>query len=286
MIAEFDDPRLVAIYESVNEYDLGTQPDFCRELATEIHATTIVDVGCGTGLITRELARLGYHMIGVEPSPAMLEIARRRPFGDQVRWLNGDAALVGNVGADLAIMTGHVAQFFLTDADWHANLVALHQALRPGGLLTFESRNPDAREWERWTRDAVRSVDDPEAGRIDTKTVFLGLDDDIVRFKNDYFFAATGELVVSLAELRFRTQAQLTRSLNATGFTVEHVYGDWGRRAPARRFARAHLRRSARLINRACGPPSTAGAGSSPRRGTPAPGSGNPPAGRAPPSAR
>lgn len=229
MIAEFSDPRLVAIYETVNQYDLGTHPDFCRELAMEIGARTIVDVGCGTGLVTRELARLGYRMIGVDPSGPMLDVARNRPFGDEVRWLHGDASLVGEAGADLAIMTGHVAQFFLRDDDWNANLAALHRALRPGGVLAFESRNPEAKEWEHWTRDVVRTVDDAEAGRIDTKTVLLGIEDDVVWFKNDYFFAATGELVVSQAKLRFRTLGVLTRTLETAGFTVEHLYGDWGR---------------------------------------------------------
>ena len=229
-IGEFSDPRLVAVYESVNEYETGTQPDFCRELATEIDASTIVDIGCGTGLITRELARLGYRMIGVDPSSEMLKVARSRPFGDRVRWLEGDASLVGDAGADLAILTGHVAQFFLTDDEWHANLVALHRALRPGGLIAFESRNPEAREWERWTRDVMRSVDDPEAGRIDTKTVFLDIDDHIVRFNSWYFFAATGEHIVSHGKLRFRSRAELTRTLADASFTVVHVYGDWGRR--------------------------------------------------------
>ena len=168
-------------------------------------------------------------MIGVDPAPAMLNVARSRPFGDRVQWIEGDASLVGDVGADLAIMTGHVAQFFLADDEWHANLVALHRALRPGGVLAFESRNPDAREWERWTRDRTRSVDDPEAGRIDTKSVFLHIEDDVVTYKIDYFFAATGELVVAPGRLRFRTRADLTRTLADAGFAVEHMYGDWDR---------------------------------------------------------
>lgn len=228
-INEFSDPRLVAIYDTVNSYELGTQPDFCRELALEIDAQTIADVGCGTGLITCELARLGYRMIGVDPSAPMLEIARNKPFADRVRWLHGDASLLGEAAADLAIMTGHVAQFFLTDDEWNANLVALHRALRPGGVLAFESRNPEARAWERWTRGDIRSIHDPEAGRIDTKTVFVEKDDDIVRFFNHYFFAATGDLAASHGQLRFRRVDALTASLVATGFTVDHVYGDWGR---------------------------------------------------------
>ena len=38
---------------------------------------TVLDVCCGTGLMTRELALLGYRVTGVDASPAMLERARR-----------------------------------------------------------------------------------------------------------------------------------------------------------------------------------------------------------------
>ena len=53
IIAEFTDPRLVAVYDTINAYDAGTQPDFISRLAAELRATAIVDLGCGTGLITR-----------------------------------------------------------------------------------------------------------------------------------------------------------------------------------------------------------------------------------------
>jgi hypothetical protein len=42
-----------------------------------------------------------------------------------------------------------VAQVFLDDAEWATTLRAIHTALRPGGHLAFESRNPDDRAWER-----------------------------------------------------------------------------------------------------------------------------------------
>jgi hypothetical protein len=50
-----------------------------------------------------------------------------------------------------------------------------------------------------------------------------------VRFESHNIFGATGELLVASSELRFRSQAQLTDSLISSGFTVEHVYGDWQR---------------------------------------------------------
>src|SRR5437588_1631864 len=86
-IAEFTDPRLVAIYDSLNPYLPDRQPGFYVGLAAELGAVEIVDLGCGTGLITRELARLGYRVTAVDPAPAMLDIARQRPYGDRVRWI-------------------------------------------------------------------------------------------------------------------------------------------------------------------------------------------------------
>ena len=229
-IAEFTDPRLVAVYETINPYATDAQPGFYSQLAAELDAAAIVDLGCGTGLITRELARQGYRMTGVDPSPAMLEIARRRPYGDRVHWIDGDAGAIGTPDADLAIMTGHVAQFFVTDESWHAALVALHAALRPGGRLAFETRDPAAREWERWTREFAWSAEDPTAGRIETWSEVDAVRDGVVSYRNHYLFAATGEELLSRGELRFRSEDELRRSLADAGFAIERVYGDWDRR--------------------------------------------------------
>lgn len=195
-MTEFTDPRLVAIYESVNAYEPDAQPGFYAGLAAELEARTIVDLGCGTGLITRQLARQGYRVIGVDPSAAMVEHGRHAPDGDRVEWIVGGADEVGTPGADLAIMTGHVAQFFLTDDDWFAALAALHRALRPGGWLAFESRDPDAREWETWAE-------------------------------------RTGDEVEAPCRLRFRTLEELTDTLTGVGFTVERTDGAWDRRPPS-----------------------------------------------------
>ena len=230
MIAEFADPRLVAIYDAVNSYSAGTQPDFYSELAAELGSKSIVDLGCGTGLITRELARQGYQMTGVDPAPAMIDRARRGAYGDRVRWICGDAGQLGPVGADLAIMTGHVAQFFLTDESWNSVLTALHDALRPGGWLAFETRNPSAREWESWTPEARSSAAHPTAGRIETWLEFQDLHDGIASYAIHYLFAASGEEIVTSNQLRFWNLDELTRSLSGAGFAIEHVYGDWDRR--------------------------------------------------------
>jgi SAM-dependent methyltransferase len=226
-VAEFTDPRLVAIYDAINAYGPGEQPDFYGQVAAGIPARTIVDLGCGTGLLTRELAQRGHAMIGVDPSREMLAVARRGPYGDRVQWIDGDATDIGTPGADLAIMSGHVAQFFVTDEAWDTALGALRAALRPGGTLAFESRNPDNREWDRWTRAIARSVHDRVAGSIRTWSEVVDVTASVVSYENHYVFVATGEDLVSSARLRFRTLAELTASLADAGFAIEHVYGTW-----------------------------------------------------------
>jgi ubiquinone/menaquinone biosynthesis C-methylase UbiE len=51
-------------------------------------ATSLLEVGCGTGHFTRWFARLGFHVIGLDASPAMLEQARLR---NGTSYLQGDA---------------------------------------------------------------------------------------------------------------------------------------------------------------------------------------------------
>ncbi len=67
------------MYDAINAYGPGEQPDFSAGLAAERGATTIVDLGCGTGMLTRALAAQGYRMMGIDPAPTMLAVARRRP---------------------------------------------------------------------------------------------------------------------------------------------------------------------------------------------------------------
>jgi len=226
---EFYDARLVAIYDSANAYGPESQPAFYRQLAADLRASSIIDLGCGTGMITCELAALGYDMIGVDPAPEMLKVARMRPKADKVTWIEGDVHGLGRQDADLAIMTGHVAQFFVSDTSWSSALAALRIALRPGGHLAFESRNPTVREWEDWTPQKRRVVDDPEAGLIERWPEVHEVQDGVVSYTIHNLFLATGEEVLAPTRIRFRSQDELTGSLREAGFTVENIYGDWDR---------------------------------------------------------
>jgi SAM-dependent methyltransferase len=228
-IPEFPDPRQVVIYDAVSSYEPGTQPDFYLGVAEEGRAETVVDLGCGTGIITLEFASRGYRVIGVDPSPVMLELALRKPGAERVQWVQGGAGQLGTPGADLAIMSGHVAQFILKDADWLEALEGLKEALRPGGYLAFESRDPRAREWKRWT-GCKRIIPDSPCGRIECWTEVTNVEGDVVYAVGHRRLFQSNEELVSPFALRFRSEEVLRQSLTASGLSVESVFGDWDRR--------------------------------------------------------
>ncbi len=219
------DARLVELYDIENTCRADT--DFYVRLAAQLNARRIIDFGCGTGLLTLELAIEGRQVVGVDPAPAMLAVARRKPGADRVRWTVGDAGALGRPEADLVVMTGNVAQVFLDDDEWAATLRAIHAALRPGGYLAFESRNPDDRAWERWNHEDTYERYDSPFGPVECWLELVSVGDGRVCFEGHNIFTTTGEIVVAGSELRFRTLPELTASLISSGFTIEHVYGDW-----------------------------------------------------------
>ena len=228
--SEFSDPRLVAVYDTLNAYDPNTQPHFYRELAQDLGAKRILDIGCGTGLITRELASLGFDMIGVDPAPLMIEAARQRPNAQRVRWIVGPATCLGRANADLAIMTGHVAQFFLDDTAWLRALRVIHGAVRPGGHFAFETRNPAVDSWSGWTGANRVMARDPIAGAIEAESNTSAIRDGVATGTISYRFLASGDELTSDTHLRFRTELELYALLNEAGFALQHLYGDWNRR--------------------------------------------------------
>ena len=223
----YTDPRLVALYDIDNSR--GRDTNFYLHLARELEAQTIVDLGCGTGLLTCELAVDDgqRHVMGVDPAAEMLRWARRQPGAEQVRWIEGDASAIGTPNADLVLMTGNVAQVFLDDLEWDATLRAIHAALHPDGYVAFESRNPADRAWERWNRAATYERIDSPNGPMECWLELIEVGDGWVHFAGYNLFKASGEQVTADSTLRFRSAAEISASLHDAGFVVDHVYGDW-----------------------------------------------------------
>ena len=223
--AVFDEPRLAAIYDALDpdRSDL----DAYLAIVDELGARSALDLGCGTGVFALLLAERGLEVIGVDPAGASLDVARGKPGAERVTWIHGDASAIPTaVKVDVVTMTANVAQVFLTDTDWVATLAAVHGALRPGGHLVFESRDPAARAWEGWTEEATRAMTEvPGVGRVTDWVQVTEVVDDgaIVTFESPNVFEADGTVITSRSSLRFRTRSEVEESLRASGFAVVDV---------------------------------------------------------------
>ena len=106
------------------------------------------------------LADRGFDVTGVDPAGGSLAVARAKRGADRVRWIHGDASALPSLQADLATMTGNVVQAIVDQADWDRTLPGAGAALRPGGHLVFETRDPADKGWLRWNRtDTYRAVE-------------------------------------------------------------------------------------------------------------------------------
>ncbi|WP_426241575.1 class I SAM-dependent methyltransferase [Nocardioides sp. LHG3406-4] len=194
-------------------------------MVDEYGARSVLDVGCGTGTFACLLARRGIGVVGVDPALASLDVAQRKLGADRVTWIHGDAAaLPADLRVDLAVMTGNVAQVFLTDQAWADTLRHVRAAVRSGGRLVFETRDPARRAWEDWTPEHSRVTTDVEGvGRVESWIDLLAVDPPYVSFRGSVRFESDGALLTSDSTLRFRTQDEIERSLAAAGFDVEEV---------------------------------------------------------------
>lgn len=219
--ALFAHPRLAPIYDAMD----GERNDLpvYLGLADELGAHRVLDIGCGTGTLAVLLAERGRMVVGVDPAEASLAIARSKDRTGRITWVHGDATAAPPCEADLAVMTGNVAQVFLTDDDWARTLQAIHAALRPGGYLVFETRRPERRAWEEWAEDAPQVLDLPGIGRVERRLEVTEVRLPFVSFKQIYQFSADGLVVTSASTLRFRDRDEVAESLADQGFRVLEV---------------------------------------------------------------
>ncbi|MFI9505274.1 class I SAM-dependent methyltransferase [Nocardia sp. NPDC052566] len=218
----FAHPRLASIYDHF-EGSRGDLPAYLG-IAEELDVYHVLDIGCGTGSLAILLAECGRAVVGVDPAEASLEVAKSKPTTAKVTWIHGDATTVSGLGADLAMMTGNVAQVFLTDDDWARTLRAIHSALRPSGHLVFETRRPERRAWEEWAADPAHlTLDIPGIGPVEQRRMVTDVRLPYVSFRYTYRFLADDAVVTSDSTLRFRDRDEVESGLAANGFRVLDV---------------------------------------------------------------
>ena len=153
--------------------DVHGEADFVERFAP----TSVLDAGCGTGRVGRELARRGLDVVGVDLDEAMLKTAREK--APDVDWRLADLATVDlERSFDAIVMAGNV-MIFLTPGSEAAVVANVARHLEPGGVLiagfqitpgqlTIERYDEIARladldlaeRWSTWDRDSWDASND------------------------------------------------------------------------------------------------------------------------------
>ena len=147
-----------AIYQDYAEFWWDGTKRFQRMLANQVHprlkyfdrvvpdwtGLDILDLGCGGGFVAEPLARRGAHVIGVDPSVASLEAARKHA---QAQGLDIDYR--EGIGEAIPLEDRSIDQVVCMDVLEHVQdlekvLAEVRRVLRPHGLFFFDTVN---RNW-------------------------------------------------------------------------------------------------------------------------------------------
>ena len=141
---------IARVYDKLNaEIDYKAWADFveaCFERYMPSKPEIVLDLACGTGSMTCELASRGYDMIGVDGSDDMLNEAYQSGtiFGDShILYLLQDMRsfeLYGTVGAVTCCLDS--LNYLVDDGDLEKCFATVHNYLEPGGLFLFDMNTP------------------------------------------------------------------------------------------------------------------------------------------------
>ncbi|MGK2955033.1 MAG: class I SAM-dependent methyltransferase [Solirubrobacterales bacterium] len=128
----------------VVEHYLAKRIAFVKELMPE---GSVLDVGCGTGVVASCLADEGYSVTGVDPSGAMLEHLKKN--NQEVEAIQGSATdLPFEDGRFDLTMCIAVMHHIVTPEAVHMSLVEMVRVTRPGGLVLVWDHNPRNPYWK------------------------------------------------------------------------------------------------------------------------------------------
>ncbi len=184
-----------------------------------------VDVGCGTGIQSLRLARLGYHVLGVDIAERLVARAamKARSAGiSNVQFAIADAEAlpVSDGVADFVNCCGPTLSFI---SNWRHSLTEIARTLRPGGRLLLEVEG-------KWTLDTIWEVVNALAFNA------LGYDESLgtalSHFRRPWSIGHHIEYAFRLEDgriekmpLRLFTPSEIAKELSAAGIGQECRWG-------------------------------------------------------------
>ncbi len=228
---DYQNAQIAKIYDLINQPAEDTE--FYLSLAGP-RPCSVLDLGCGTGTLCCALAQRGHRVTGVDPAAAMLDVARSKPYADQIEWVESPAqSYKSQRRFDLIVMTGHAFQILLTDPDMLAVLHTMRGHLKEHGRVAFETRNPRVDWAGEWAARPPRML--PGGQLVETLEI-TNQADEFISFQTSY--SSPNAILTTSSTLRFPSREHLEALIASSGMVVRDVFGDWN----ASPFEAAHSR--------------------------------------------
>ncbi len=230
------DPRVAERYENESSGQQG-DIEFYASLAREAAAVgqPVLELACGTGRVSIPVAREGVKVLGLDQSPAMLDIARQRAAGiENIRLVEGDMADF-DLGERFGLVFIPFRSFLMlmTVAEQKSCLRAVRRHLVDGGRLALNFFNPSPVIMARWMtskRGSLEevSVRDRPSFKMWSTRQYLpasqSIEETRIEEELDDRSAVISRVYRDL-RLRYVFRYEMEHLLALTGFEIEALYG-------------------------------------------------------------
>jgi len=128
------------------------------EAAAPAPGASVLEIGCGTGALTRLLVQRGAQVTALDQNPEMLEQARARLAAAPVRWIERTAAEIDTLpDAHFDAVVASLCLSEMSSAERHFVLREARLRLRPGGVLAVGDEVRPPRLWQRVLHACLRA---------------------------------------------------------------------------------------------------------------------------------
>ena len=218
---------LAAYYDRLMQTDYAARADYLLSLF-KLHGAaprSLLDLACGSGQLTAELAARGLDMTGVDASAEMLSLATERVPEEVLLLCQPMQALDLYDTVDGCVCTMDGFNHLIRTADIAATLMRLRLFIAPGGLLIFDVNTPYKHRVLLGDRDFVLEDDGllcAWQNRCTPRTGEVRMTLDFFEEQPDGTYIRTGD------EIRERAYTLPTwrRLLADAGFETVAVYDD------------------------------------------------------------
>ena len=197
----------------------------------ERNVKDVLDVACGTGGPTIELAKRGYTLVGVDINREVIEIARRKAaeLDISVRFEVGDMRkLQFNNDFDAAMCIFTSINYNLTDEDILATLRGIHRSLRKGGVFIADFPNPLMAERWFYGTPIIWRVDEENRSILIIDSVLMNRVTLMIDWVRTLIVHEQGQvkMIPDRHRLRAYTANEMKLLARMAGFRKVKIYGD------------------------------------------------------------